>query len=99
VTDRSRAAIVLASRLFDPHLEFRRVGWTGRRYPLKHMVNPFTFLQDVRAEANKVTWPSRRETLITTGLVIAMVLAASLFFVAVDQGLRLIVGFVLNIGH
>jgi preprotein translocase subunit SecE len=64
-----------------------------------NMVNPFTFLQDVRAEASKVTWPSRRETLITTGLVIAMVLAASLFFVAVDQGLRLIVGFVLNIGH
>ena len=63
------------------------------------MVNPFTFLQDVRAEANKVTWPSRRETLITTGLVIAMVLAASVFFVAVDQGLRLIVGFLLNIGH
>jgi preprotein translocase subunit SecE len=63
------------------------------------MVNPFTFLQEVRAEANKVTWPSRRETLITSGLVIAMVLAASLFFVAVDQGLRLIVGFVLNLGR
>jgi preprotein translocase subunit SecE len=63
------------------------------------MVNPFTFLQEVRAEGSKVTWPSRRETLITTGLVVAMVLVASLFFVAVDQGLRLIVGFVLNIGH
>jgi preprotein translocase subunit SecE len=37
--------------------------------------------------------------LITTGLVITMVLIASLFFVAVDQSLRLIVGFVLNLGH
>jgi preprotein translocase subunit SecE len=63
------------------------------------MVNPFTFLQEVRAEGSKVTWPSRRETLITSALVIAMVLAASVFFVAVDQSLRLIVGFVLNFGH
>jgi preprotein translocase subunit SecE len=63
------------------------------------MVNPFTFLQEVRAEASKVTWPSRRETLITSALVIAMVLAASVFFVAVDQSLRLIVGFLLNLGH
>ena len=50
------------------------------------MVNPFQFLQEVRAEAGKVTWPSRRETLITTGLVILMVLFASLFFVVVDFG-------------
>ncbi|GAC1558144.1 MAG: preprotein translocase subunit SecE [Beijerinckiaceae bacterium] len=63
------------------------------------MVNPFQFLQEVRAEGSKVTWPSRRETLITTGLVIAMVLAASVFFVAVDQALRLAVGFLLHIGR
>jgi preprotein translocase subunit SecE len=63
------------------------------------MANPFAFFQDVRVEANKVTWPSRRETLITTGLVILMVLFASLFFVAVDQGLRLIVTFILSLGH
>jgi preprotein translocase subunit SecE len=63
------------------------------------MANPFEFLQEVRNEASKVTWPSRRETLITTGLVLAMVVAASLFFVAVDQGLRLIVGFALSFGR
>ncbi|WP_034998886.1 preprotein translocase subunit SecE [Beijerinckia mobilis] len=63
------------------------------------MANPFQFLQDVRTEATKVTWPSRRETLITTILVILMVLVASLFFVAVDQGLRLIVTFILKLGH
>jgi preprotein translocase subunit SecE len=63
------------------------------------MANPFAFLQEVRAEAKKVTWPSRRETLITTGLVILMVLFASLFFVAVDQGLRLIVTVILSLGH
>ena len=62
------------------------------------MANPFQFLQDVRTEASKVTWPSRRETLITSGLVLAMVVVASIFFVAVDQFLRLIVGFVLSVG-
>ncbi|HYP57070.1 MAG TPA: preprotein translocase subunit SecE [Beijerinckia sp.] len=63
------------------------------------MANPFQFIQDVRAEAGKVTWPGRRETLITTALVIMMVLFASLFFVGVDQGLRLIVTFILSLGH
>ena len=63
------------------------------------MVNPFEFIQQARAEAAKVTWPSRRETLVTTGLVILMVLAASVFFVAVDQALRLFVTFILSLGR
>jgi preprotein translocase subunit SecE len=63
------------------------------------MANPIQYLQDVRAEAGKVTWPSRRETMITTVLVIVMVLFASLFFVAVDQALRLLVTFILSLGH
>ncbi len=61
--------------------------------------NPFTFLQEVRTEATKVTWPTRRETLITTIIVIIMVIAASTFFVAVDQGLRLLVKLILSLGH
>jgi preprotein translocase subunit SecE len=61
--------------------------------------NPFTFLQEVRTEAGKVTWPPRRETLITTILVIFMVVFASIFFVAVDQTLRLFVRFILSLGH
>ncbi len=63
------------------------------------MANPFQFLQEVRSEGAKVTWPSRRETLITTGLVLAMVLVASLFFVAVDQTLLLIVKTLLSFGR
>lgn len=61
------------------------------------MVNPFQFLQEVRAEAAKVTWPTRRETMITTGLVILMVLFASLFFVVVDSTLRLGVKLMLGV--
>jgi preprotein translocase subunit SecE len=63
------------------------------------MANPFQFLQEVRSEAGKVTWPSRRETLTTSGLVILMVLLASLFFVVVDWGLRFLVGMLLRIGQ
>lgn len=47
--------------------------------------NPFTFIQQVRAETAKVTWPSRRETLISTTMVLIMVFIAALFFFAVDQ--------------
>ena len=63
------------------------------------MVNPLQFLQEVRQEATKVTWPTRRETLITTGLVILMVILVSLFFLAVDQALRLLVHLILSLGH
>lgn len=63
------------------------------------MTNPLEFLQEVRAEGTKVTWPTRRETLITTGLVLFMVLLASLFFVTVDWVLRLIVTGILSLGH
>ena len=63
------------------------------------MTNPLEFLQEVRAETAKVTWPSRKETMITTVLVLFMVLLASLFFVAVDWALRLIVTGLLRLGH
>jgi len=63
------------------------------------MANPFEFIQQVRAEAAKVIWPTRRETLITTGMVLLMAVFASLFFVVVDEVLRVGVGFVLGIGR
>jgi preprotein translocase subunit SecE len=73
-------------------------GWRdGRNGTI--MANPFNFLQDVRAEARKVTWPSRRETLITTGVVILMVFTTALFFLSVDEMIRLVVGFILNLGR
>lgn len=63
------------------------------------MFNPLEFLQQVRAEGAKVTWPTRRETLITTGLVIAMVIIASIFFVTVDSILRWLVQMLLTLTH
>ncbi len=46
--------------------------------------NPVEFLQQVREEGNKVTWPSRRETMISTVMVFVMVAVASVFFLIVD---------------
>jgi preprotein translocase subunit SecE len=59
--------------------------------------SPGKFLQEVRAEVAKVTWPTRRETLITTIMVFVMVALASIFFFVADQIIRLLVTFVLGI--
>lgn len=61
--------------------------------------NPFTFLQQVRNETAKVTWPTRRETLISTIMVIAMAFLAAIFFFAADQVLAFGVEFILGIGR
>ena len=50
--------------------------------------NPLEFLQEVRQEAKKITWPSRRETMITTVMVLIMVVLASVFFLVVDAVLK-----------
>jgi preprotein translocase subunit SecE len=61
-------------------------------------ISPFKFLQEVRAETEKVTWPTRRETAITTAMVFVMVALASIFFLIADQVIRIAVTFVLGIG-
>lgn len=48
-------------------------------------LNPAKFIREVRAEAARVTWPPRRETLVTTGLVLAMAALATVFFFVADQ--------------
>ena len=60
-------------------------------------VSPFKFLQEVRAEGQKVTWPTRKETTVTTIMVFIMVVIASIFFLLADQVMRFIVSFLLGI--
>lgn len=64
----------------------------------KGKTSPFEFIQQVRAEGSKVTWPTRKETMVTTGMVFLMVLLAALFFLVVDQVIRFGVGLVLGLG-
>jgi preprotein translocase subunit SecE len=61
-------------------------------------LDPAQYVRDVRAEVAKVTWPTRKETLITTGLVLALSAAAALFFLVVDQLIGLAVRAVFRIG-
>jgi preprotein translocase subunit SecE len=61
-------------------------------------VSPFKFLQEVRQEAAKITWPSRRETAITTLMVFIMATLAGVFFFIADQFIRLFIQLVLGIG-
>ena len=63
------------------------------------MVSPFKFLQEVRAETEKVTWPTRKETMITTAMVFVMVAIAAVFFLLADQVIRILVTFVLGVGR
>jgi preprotein translocase subunit SecE len=60
--------------------------------------SPFKFLQEVRAETQKVTWPTRRETAITTAMVFVMVALSSVFFLLADQVIRFLVTLVLGLG-
>jgi preprotein translocase subunit SecE len=66
---------------------------------MANKTNPFQFLQQVREETAKVTWPTRRETMLTTAMVFVMALLAAIFFLIADQILGWAVGLVLGIGQ
>ena len=61
-------------------------------------VSPIEFFHQVRQEISKVTWPSRKETAVTTGMVFVMVIFCSLFFLVVDYFLAQGVDWLLRIG-
>lgn len=56
------------------------------------------FFREVRQEAAKVTWPTRKETMISTGMVLVMVVLAALFFLIVDEVIAIGVRFLLGFG-
>jgi len=60
-------------------------------------IDPFKFLQEVRAETQKVTWPTRKETTVTTMMVFVMVFIAAIFFLLADQVMRFGVSLLLGI--
>ena len=54
------------------------------------------FLRETRQEVAKVTWPTRRETLITTAMIVVMALVVGAFFLGIDSALGFIVGHILG---
>lgn len=59
--------------------------------------NPVEFVREVRAEGSKVTWPTRRETMITTGMVFIFVVIAALFFLVSDEVIAFVVQTLLGV--
>ena len=62
------------------------------------MINPLKFIQEVKQEAFKVTWPTSKETLQGTLMVAAMAIIASIFFLLLDQLFQFILELILKIG-
>jgi len=60
--------------------------------------SPAQFIRQVRQEVTKVTWPSRRETMLSTVTVFGMVVVIALFFFVIDQILGELVQLVLGLG-
>jgi len=60
--------------------------------------SPGEFVRQVRQEVSRVTWPTRKETIVTTIMVFIMVFVMSIFFLLVDQVLAWGVGQILGIG-
>jgi preprotein translocase subunit SecE len=63
----------------------------------KNMKNPLKFIQDVKQEAFKVTWPTGKETVQGALMVVAMAIVASLFFLLLDQVLKFFLEIVLKV--
>jgi preprotein translocase subunit SecE len=62
-------------------------------------ISPLEFAQQVRQEFHKITWPTRKETTVTTAMVFVMVILAAIFFLVSDLIIGQVVDFVLGLGR
>jgi preprotein translocase subunit SecE len=63
------------------------------------MKNPLQFIEEVRQETAKVTWPTWKEVWITTIMVLIMVALTSMFFLLADVVISRVIKVVLGLGH
>ena len=61
------------------------------------MINPLKFIQSVKQEAFKVTWPTKRDVLIGSLMVFALAAIAAIFFLLLDQVFRFLLDLILTI--
>jgi len=61
------------------------------------MINPFKFVQGVKQEASKVTWPTTKEVLIGASMVFVLATIAAIFFLLLDQIYRFLLALILTI--
>lgn len=60
-------------------------------------LNPAKFVREVRQELDKITWPTRRETLISTGMVLFLASLAAVFFIFIDWFISTLVRMLIGI--
>jgi preprotein translocase subunit SecE len=77
-----------------------QIGRPGGAREMERMarLNPFEFMQEVRTEVSKVTWPTWKEVWVTSIMVLMMVFLASLFFLLADQIIGQLVKLLLGLG-
>ncbi len=63
------------------------------------MTNPLKFMQEVRSETSKVTWPTRNEVAVTTVMVFILATLAAIFFFIADQILSWLVSLLLGLAN
>ena len=63
------------------------------------MANPLKFVQEVRSETSKVTWPTRNEVAVTTVMVFILAMLAAIFFFIADQILSWLVSLLLGLAN
>jgi preprotein translocase subunit SecE len=61
-------------------------------------MNPIRFMRQVKQEVSKVTWPTRKETAVTTLMVFILGTMAAVFFLIIDQGLSFAVQKIIGLG-
>ena len=61
------------------------------------MINPFKFIQSVKQEAYRVTWPARKEVMIGTAMVFVLATIAAMFFLLLDQVYKILLDLILTI--
>jgi preprotein translocase subunit SecE len=96
--DQALPPVTRQPRQAPPVRQAAAISARAEEHAPKKPFNPMLFLREVRAEAKKITWPTRRETWITTVMVMIMVLITALFFFVVDLGLSFGVTQILKLG-
>lgn len=62
-------------------------------------MNPAKFIREVRTEVGKVSWPTRKETMVSTAMVLILALIAAIFFLAVDAVFANVITWILGLGR
>ena len=67
------------------------------KYRIDKMINPLKFIQSVKQEAYKITWPTRKDVMLGSLMVFLLASVAAIFFLLLDQIYRFLLDIILTI--